>query len=97
MRFQCAGDTEADAFVASVVDAMTFLFGVSRQEAVLRVEQHWRLQLLAGPDDVVYHETPEYWAQTIYWPAASFWWLEEDERKRRGLDRLSPRPLPSAP
>ena len=71
--FRCAGDTEALDFCLEIAHRMTDTFGISRHEAIARINQHWSAP---GPDgrtprvwiiglDIAYHETPKYWAQRI--------------------------------
>ena len=57
---------EARAFCEEVLEELTRTYGLSRTEALQRMNKLWRGQRVGGPDELVYHELPEYWAQTIY-------------------------------
>lgn len=64
-EFCCAGDAEAEAFCGEVADAMVTAFGVTRQEAVARINRQWSSIWIVGLD-LAYHKTPEQWAKHIY-------------------------------
>lgn len=44
---------------------MAALFGISRAEAVARINCHWRAR--ESLDDLVLHATAEHWARRIYY------------------------------
>jgi hypothetical protein len=58
-----------------IVDRMMELFGISVDEALGRINRGW-----AGFEfedlDLICHETDDYWANTIYFGADSYWWLK---------------------
>jgi hypothetical protein len=96
-EFPCAGDAEALAFCRRVAAEMAALFGISRREAVARVNRHWSQ---AGPDgraprvwivglDLVYHEEPRKWARRIYY--------RPDYQWRAPGQEPTPLPPPSRP
>jgi hypothetical protein len=72
-EFACAGDVEALDFCREIADEMVSSFGLARDEAVAAINRQWSD---AGPAyrsprvwivglDIIYHETPEYWAEFI--------------------------------
>lgn len=83
--YACAGDAEARGFCAEIEQVMALRFAISAKEARGRIERHWRGQLLRGMD-AAYHQTPEYWANTIYFGPDATWW--------RGTEGLRPLPAP---
>ncbi|WFE30297.1 hypothetical protein O7623_14395 [Solwaraspora sp. WMMD791] len=72
-EFPCAGDAEALAFCEEIADLMVSRYGLSRDAAVAVVNRQWseaepgerepRMWIVGF--DIVYHETPEYWAEFI--------------------------------
>lgn len=64
-EFRCAGDAEARAFCAEVADAMVAARGITRDEAVARINRHWAPVWIVGLD-LAYHRGPEGWADHIY-------------------------------
>ncbi|MET8552123.1 hypothetical protein [Micromonospora zamorensis] len=73
-EFRCAGDEEALQFCRDTADEMVSLFGMTRDEAVMAINRQWSDAEPAGRMprvwivglDIVYHETPEYWAERIF-------------------------------
>jgi hypothetical protein len=63
--FRCAGDAEAEAFCNEVAHAMVTARGVTREEAVARINRQWSSTWIVGLD-LVYHRTAERWAEHIY-------------------------------
>jgi hypothetical protein len=81
-EFPCAGDGEALSFCRQIADEIATRFGIPAAEAVARINRHWSATLAGdGPrvwivgQDLVYHETPEFWAHDIYYGPNSGWWL----------------------
>jgi hypothetical protein len=64
-EFRCAGDAEARAFCAKVADAMVAARGITRDEAVARINRHWATVWIVGLD-IAYHREPDWWADHIY-------------------------------
>jgi hypothetical protein len=63
--FRCAGDAEAEAFCGQVADAMVTARGVTRKEAIARINRQWSTIWIVGCD-LVYHRTHDFWAEHIY-------------------------------
>jgi uncharacterized protein (TIGR02452 family) len=51
-------------------------FGISRDEAIGRINNHWRGIEIRGSKDLVYHQGADWWAKTIYYGKESQWWKE---------------------
>jgi hypothetical protein len=49
-----------------IVDEMGARFCVEPAEAIARINCHWRGQDLTSPNDLVFHQTADYWADRIY-------------------------------
>ncbi|MBM0239610.1 hypothetical protein JNW88_25190 [Micromonospora sp. ATA32] len=72
-EFRCAGDAQALQFCRDTADKMVSGFGMTRDEAVAAINRQWSDAEPAGPRprvwivglDIIYHETPEYWAERI--------------------------------
>jgi hypothetical protein len=71
--FACAGDREAMEFCNGIAEEMVMKFGITRQEAVRLINRQWSDPVQEGRPrtwivglDVVYHEAPEFWAESIH-------------------------------
>jgi hypothetical protein len=91
--WEFATDAESDAFCREIVAELVRLFSVPAEEAVGRINRHWRGQAFIGAD-IVYHETPGYWAHVIYMGKDSAWWITGEKRERMGLGPVVPKPYP---
>ncbi|MFY1634134.1 hypothetical protein ACN27F_12770 [Solwaraspora sp. WMMB335] len=74
-----------DATAAEMVE----LFGISRAEAVARINEQWHGQDFSGDDEIVLHEDRRYWAMIIYFGEVPDW---SDDADRSDW---VPRPAPS--
>lgn len=91
-EFPCAGDEQALGFCRDIADIMVRSFGISRAEAIARINRQWSDPGPSGRPprvwivglDIAYHETRVTWASDIYYGKGSSWWLP-------GAD---PEPLP---
>jgi len=63
--FRCAGDAEAEAFCGQIADAMVTARGVTREEAIARINRFWSTIWLVGCP-LAYHRTADWWAKHIY-------------------------------
>ncbi|MFJ8823915.1 hypothetical protein ACIREE_19300 [Streptomyces sp. NPDC102467] len=61
-----------------IVDRMVAELGLSRAEAVARINRQWHGQDLSGEDDIVLHEDERFWALTIYYEDVPDWSAEAD-------------------
>ncbi|GAA2316368.1 hypothetical protein OKJ48_02825 [Streptomyces kunmingensis] len=69
---------ETDELLESVVEYMVTELGVSRAEAVARVNRQWHGQDLSDEDDIILHEEERFWALTIYYEDVPAWSTEAD-------------------
>lgn len=74
-HFSFTTDQGGEAYCALIAGEMERLFGISRQEAIGRINRHWAGQTNVGPDAMVYREDEEFWANTIYYTSDSYWWI----------------------
>jgi hypothetical protein len=85
--FRFETDAESNQYFIDIYEKMIKLFGISYDEAIGRINQHFRhVDKFVGDEVLIYHETEEYWAKTIYYGDNSFWWLKE------GKEELKPVP-----
>ena len=88
-------DAELTAWCHQIAGQLVARFGVSRQEAIGRINRDWRLRYCLGPYVyLAYHEDPEYWADEIYFGKDSRWWMVPEDRERLGLGPIAPVPHP---
>jgi hypothetical protein len=91
-KFRFRTDDRGEKFCTEIVDYMVSLFGISKEEAIIRINQEWKNQVLIGID-LTYHVVPEEWAKEIYWGHDSYWWIEGEKREKLKLPPLTPQPL----
>jgi hypothetical protein len=84
-EFQLDAPDELQDFFRDIATEMTLSFGISRAEAVARINWHWRGRQFAPRNDLVLHAPPSHWAITIFYEE-----VFEDGRLRRRT-----RPTPS--
>ena len=79
----------AKVYCDAIATEMMSSFGVSADEAVGRIDRHWRNAEFVEQEDVdtLMLELPHYWARRIYYPSDVDWWVT-------GEDGLEPRPFP---
>ncbi|WP_117211403.1 hypothetical protein [Allorhizocola rhizosphaerae] len=84
MEIEVRAIPEVKGFLEEIVDEMVRLFRISRDEAIGRMNREWADQEFHDEDDLIFHETPDYWARDIYYGPDARW-------RDRGA---TPRPLP---
>ncbi len=62
-------------YCREILREMMSEFGISYEEALGRINNHWAGQEFDCPD-TVYHETTEYWAKRIYYKSSCKWWVK---------------------
>lgn len=70
-QFNFQTNDEHEAFCLEIAQAMTIFFGIMREDAIARINKQWENADLGG-SDLLFRETPGYWAQWIYFGGA-FW------------------------
>jgi len=97
--WRIAGDAGARQFLDAIAQAQVDQFGITAEETRRRITRAWRLfadgsiKGDSDPPDLLFHETAEYWASTVYYGNDSFWWITGAAREAQGLPPLRPRPL----
>lgn len=86
-KIRVATTKEAQEFCEGIVMEMIQLFNISEEEAWGRVNDFWK-RPFNEDYDIRYHETYNYWANTIYYGKETSWW------KREGDPTLKPVPYP---
>jgi hypothetical protein len=68
MRFEFAvRSAEGLALCEGIVKELQRLYGLHEDEALRRINEHWRNQEIGSfPDDVVFHEDETFWAKNIF-------------------------------
>jgi hypothetical protein len=79
-EFAFETDVKSFAFLGEVVAEMVRRFGIGRDEAIGRINNAWEGNDFLGID-VRFHETPDFWANDIYYGADSFWWKYPSDLK----------------
>lgn len=74
-------DKESYEYCVSIIDKMVELFGITKEEALGRMNKTWGNLELVGDDDLIYHEDEDYWANNIYYGKNSRWWTNPDGLK----------------
>ncbi|MEU7613614.1 hypothetical protein [Micromonospora sp. NPDC049204] len=78
MELQLRMSDKARDFVEQVLHEMLVRFPITRDEAVGRVNQAWGHIDHIGDKDLIFHESPDEWARTIYYGKDSRWWQGEN-------------------
>lgn len=73
-------DPESQAFCDLIASRMVQQFGITTAEAVGRINRQWRGMSFLGAEELIYHEAPDFWVNTIYYGPSSSWWIELPEK-----------------
>jgi hypothetical protein len=66
--YEFAVDQDSRHFCDDVVEIMMSVFDITEEEALARVNKHWRGQNFARFDAPIYHSgPPEFWARRVYY------------------------------
>jgi hypothetical protein len=91
-KYKFETDDEGERLCYQIYMAMMSLFGISKEEAIARINQEWESKSLTKTS-AIYHIVPEEWAKNIYWGHDSYWWIEGEKRENLKLPPLTPQPL----
>lgn len=80
-------DEQSEEFCLEIIKLMTEFFGITEEEALKRVNAHWKHIEFKGETNIIYHEDEEFWAKDIYYGHESYWWVKE------GKEQLQPKHL----
>jgi hypothetical protein len=64
------------AYCREITQEMMSEFNISYDEALGRINKHWGGQEFDCSDEIIYHETTEYWAKRIYYKSSCNWWVK---------------------
>lgn len=70
---------EATAYLQRIADEMVTIFGMSRNEAIGRINRRWSGRSIRNPNDVMMllHRDLDWWAKTVVYGIDSEWWRDE--------------------
>jgi hypothetical protein len=85
--FKFATDEDARDYLQKIVECMIKLFNVRYEDCIECINEAWSHLPMIGAD-LVYRESPEYWANTFIFGKESYWWI----RDRKGHGILKPLP-----
>ncbi|MBY8885844.1 hypothetical protein K7472_13405 [Streptomyces sp. PTM05] len=71
---------EVGELLRETADEMTAMFGISRAEAVARINAQWEGQEFLERSDIVLHEDSYYWSLFIYYDGDVPDWSPEADR-----------------
>jgi len=66
-------------FCEEIIGLMLKEFGISREEAIARINSQWGHLDTLNEDSVVLHDTSDFWAYDIYYGSDSHWWRRLDD------------------
>lgn len=81
MSYTFITDAESRAFFDEIALRMVTLFAIEPEEAVGRMNKLWDGQAFIGPDDLIYHEDEDFWANTVFYGGDSMWWTNPPKLK----------------
>ncbi|MDO3411900.1 hypothetical protein QWJ34_19210 [Saccharibacillus sp. CPCC 101409] len=73
IKFYFPVNEKSQEYCEWIAEEMQNIFKISKEEAVGRINAFWSRNVLTDDDDIVYHETAEFWAYQIY-SKDRFWW-----------------------
>jgi hypothetical protein len=82
-KFIFQGSEKAIEYCHEIAIVMQSEFNINEDEAISRINSKWS-DFVLGDEDMIFHESPEFWAYDIYYGANSKWWLcnKEELHKR---------------
>lgn len=89
-EFQMALSPDVHELLDGIVHEMIRSFGISRAEAIARINEQWHGQDLTAGDEIILHEDEQYWALFIYFGPDIQDWRPEGDRVG-----WHPRPMPA--
>ncbi|WP_339306962.1 hypothetical protein [Paenibacillus sp. FSL R5-0519] len=76
----------SEIYCLEIVQELIGLFDISEKEAFLRINSFWEGNDFTSEDDLIFHESPEYWAKTTYYEQSNWWNAKQDELTPRKID-----------
>jgi hypothetical protein len=93
-EFLMPASDEAQETLRDVVEELVRLFGVSRAEAVARVNLAWAHRDFTEDPGLLGHEEPEHWAYRLYYEGDVAYWEPDADRTQW---RVRPAPARGTP
>ncbi len=72
-------NSKAQWYCEAIVKEMQNHFGISEKEAVDRINDFWSHNDLTDDMDIMYHESPEFWAYQMYSDDQYWWRISKEE------------------
>lgn len=76
----------SEIYCLNIVQLLIELFDISEKEAFLRINSFWEGNDFLSEEDLIFHESPEFWAKTIYYEESNWWNFSENELIPRKID-----------
>lgn len=70
---------KAQSYCEDIAEEMQNHFGISEKEAVDRINDFWSRNDLTDDRDIMYHESPEFWAYHMYSDNQRWWTISKEE------------------
>ncbi|MDJ0341172.1 hypothetical protein QMK19_07265 [Streptomyces sp. H10-C2] len=86
---------EMQEYLGEVAEELVTLFGISRAEAVARINQAWGHQVFDEWPDLLAHEDPEHWAYGLYYEGDVPYWEPDADRSPWRIRQAPPRDSPA--
>lgn len=83
-------DVESNLFIKDILIELISRFPLNQSEGIELINNSWKHIDSILKDDIIFHESPEYWASTFYWGHDSYWWISRSEQIERHLPELKP-------
>ncbi|WP_405587861.1 hypothetical protein [Streptomyces sp. NBC_01190] len=83
--------TEVVELLRDTVDEMTAMFGISKAEAVARINAQWEGQEFLERSDIILHEDSYYWSLFIYYDGDVPNWNPGADRSSWSVKSAPPR------
>ena len=91
--FQMAMSAEVQELLVSIVHEMIEKFGITRAEAIARVNEHWHDRSMASAKELILHEDETFWAPFIYYGGRVPEWENGEDSPN---ETPVPRPIPDS-
>lgn len=79
-NFRFATNLKSEIYCLIIAQEMVDLFSISEKEAIQRVSSFWENTELLDEDELIFIESPDYWAKSIYYEEVD-WWNKNDINK----------------
>ncbi|MCQ4087346.1 hypothetical protein [Saccharibacillus sp. JS10] len=88
IRLVFPANEKAKDYCLWIAEVMQSEFGISKKEAVDRINSFWRRNDLTDDDNIMYHEGPDFWAYQIYCKDTFWWNMKKEELTPRKYEVL---------